>query len=35
MVVVGEGSGEGIIRVWDGHVHATVFKMDNQQGPTL
>ena len=21
--------------VWDGHVHTTVFKMDNQQGPTV
>ena len=23
------------IRIWDGHVHTTIFKMDNQQGPTL
>ena len=21
--------------IWDGHVHTTVFKMDNQQGPTV
>ena len=21
--------------VWDGHVHTVVFKMDNQQGPTV
>ena len=21
--------------VWDRHVHTTVFKMDNQQGPTV
>ena len=21
--------------VWDGHVHTAVFKMDNQQGPTV
>ena len=21
--------------VWDGHVYAAVFKMDNQQGPTV
>ena len=21
--------------VWDGHVHSAIFKMDNQQGPTV
>ena len=21
--------------LWDGHVHTAVFKMDNQQGPTV
>ena len=21
--------------VWDGHVHAAIFKKDNQQGPTV
>ena len=21
--------------VWDGHVHTGIFKMDNQQGPTV
>ena len=21
--------------IWDGHVHTAVFKMDNQQGPTV
>ena len=21
--------------VWDGHVHTAIFKMDNQQGPTV
>ena len=21
--------------VWDGHVHTAIFKMDNQQGPTI
>ena len=21
--------------VWDGHVHTTIFKVDNQQGPTV
>ena len=27
--------GEGIVRVWDGHVHTPVSKMDDQQGPTV
>ena len=27
-----EGDSKG---VWDGHVHTAVFKMDNQQGPTV
>ena len=32
----GEGWGEGIVkRVWDGHVHSAIFKMDNQQGLTV
>ena len=22
-------------RVWEGHVHAAIFKMDNQQGPIV
>ena len=26
--------GKGSYGVWDGHVHTTIFKMDNQQGPT-
>ena len=21
--------------VWDGHIHTAIFKMDNQQGPTV
>ena len=21
--------------IWDGHVHTAIFKMDNQQGPTV
>ena len=33
MIARGEGQGEGI--VWDGHVHTAIFKMDNEQGPTL
>lgn len=26
---------EGIVRVWDGHVHTAVFKMDKKQGLTV
>ena len=29
-ILMGEEGG-----VWDGHVYAAVFKMDNQQGPTV
>ena len=31
----GRMGGEGTWGVWDGHVHAAVFKMENQQGPTV
>ena len=31
-LMVAGGKGQG---VWDGHVHAAIFKMDNQQGPTV
>ena len=34
MVAKGEGWGERQ-GVWDGHVHTALFKMDNQQGPTI
>ena len=27
--------GRDSLRVWDGHVHTAIFKMDNQQGPTV
>ena len=28
--------GEGIVnRVWDQHIHTAIFKMGNQQGPTV
>ena len=27
--------GRGSWGVWEGHVHGAVFKMDNQQGPTV
>ena len=34
----GKGCGEGIVsEFWDGHVHTAIlmFKMDNQQRPTV
>ena len=30
----GRGRGKGYLGVWDGHVHAAVLRMDDQQGPT-
>ena len=27
--------GRGSWGIWDGHIHTAVFKMDNQQGPTV
>ena len=27
--------GRDSLGVWDGHVHTTIFKIDNQQGPTV
>ena len=34
--IIQQGRGEGIVQgVWDGHVHTAVFKMDNQQRPTV
>ena len=27
--------GKDSYRVWGGHAHTTIFKMDNQQGPTV
>ena len=35
MVVGGRTGGRDSQEVWSGHVHAAVFKMDNQQGPTV
>ena len=29
------GAGRNSLGVWDGHVHTAIFKMDNQQGPTV
>ena len=29
------GKGRESYQVWDGHVHTAIFKMDNQQGPTV
>ena len=31
----GEDGGKGELKVWDGHVHRTIFKMDNQQRPAI
>ena len=31
----GKDGGRGSWGVWEGHVHGAVFKMDNQQGPTV
>ena len=30
-----EGWGRDSQGLWDGHVHTAVFKMENQQGPTV
>ena len=30
-----EDGGRDSQGVWDGHVHTAIFKMDNQQGPTV
>ena len=35
-IFYGEMWGEGIIKgVWDWHVHTAIFRIDNQQGPTI
>ena len=31
----GKGGEKDSQGVWNGHVHTAVFKMDNQQGPTV
>jgi len=31
----GKMRGRGSWGIWDGHIHTAVFKMDNQQGPTI
>ena len=31
----GEGWGEDKLGVWDQHIHTTIYKIDNQQGPTI
>jgi len=33
--VVGRGDGRKRQGVWDGHADTGLFKMDNQQGPTV
>ena len=35
MVARGEGWVEGIVREFGMDIHTAVFKMDNQQGPTV
>jgi len=36
MVAMGEGlGGRDSCRVWDGHAHPAMSKMDKQQGPTV
>ena len=32
---MGIGEGRDSQRVWTGHVHTAIFRMDNQQGPTV
>ena len=32
---VGRGKGRGRLGVWSWHVHTAIFKVDNQQGPTV
>ena len=35
-VTRGEGlGGRGRLGVWDRHVHTAIYKIDNQQGPTV
>ena len=33
LMIARENDGGGVVRGW--HVHITVFKVDNQQGPTV
>ena len=35
MISGGKGRRRDNYRVWDGHVHATIFKIDNQQRPIV
>ena len=35
MVASGKDGGRNRLGVCDGHVHTPIFKMDNQQGPTV
>ena len=35
MIDRGKDGGRDTSGVWDGHVHIAVFKMDNQQRPTV
>ena len=35
MVTKGESSGRDKLGVWDEQIHTTVYKIDEQQGPTV
>ena len=35
MLTKGEGQGRDRLKVLDGHVNTAIFKIDNQQGPTV
>ena len=35
MVAKGKDGGKDSECIWDGHEHTAIFKMDNQQGPTV
>ena len=35
MVTKGEGRARDLLRVWDKERHITIYKIDNQQGPTV
>ena len=35
MVAGGKDGGRASERVWVGYVHTAIFKMENQQGPTV
>ena len=34
-LMVNKGDGRGKLGVWDEHIHTTIYKIGNQQGPTV